>query len=66
MWELMPETWLRDEEENEEHAGSSAAGDRTSQISSSGSGVLLAWLGILLQRYPHMVLELIAYRATIS
>ena len=66
MRELMPETWLRDEEESTRNT-LSLPRRRTAPVTD-----ILQWLqcfagmvGVLSQKYPHMVPELMAYQATI-
>ena len=66
MWDLMLETWLRDEEENTRNT-LALLRRRTAPVTD-----ILQWVqnfagmvGILLQRYPHMVPELMVYQATI-
>ena len=66
MRELMPETWLRDEEESTRNT-LSLPRRRTAPVTD-----ILQWLqcfagmvGVLSQKYPHMVPELMAYQAMI-
>ena len=66
MWDLMPETWLWVEEENTRNT-LALLRRRTTAVTD-----ILQWVqnfagmvGILLQRYPHMVPELMEYQATI-
>lgn len=62
MQELMPETWVRDKEESMRNT-LSLLWRRTAPITD-----ILQWLqcfGVLSQKYSQMVLELMAYQATI-
>ena len=62
MQELMPETWVRDKEESMRNT-LSLLWRRTAPVTD-----ILQWLqcfGVLSQKYSQMVLELMAYQATI-
>lgn len=65
MHELMPETWLRDEENTRNTL--LLPHQRTSSVTDIPQWLqcFTGMVGILSQKYPHMVLELMAYQATI-